>query len=101
MKGLYLQKGTGLFLLNFLIGCKESIRYGYICASILISQIMRKVQLLLLCLLVSVAAFAAEKVIKLPKPNMNRWGRRLLPVTYDQHLRRTPKPFGIGDECIV
>ena len=35
---------------------------------------MRKVQLLLLCLLVSVAAFAAEKVIKLPKPNMNRSG---------------------------
>ena len=35
---------------------------------------MRKVQVLLLCLLVSVAAFAAEKVIKLPKPNMNRSG---------------------------
>ena len=28
----------------------------------------------------------------------SEWGRRLLPVTYDQHLRRTPKPFGIGDD---
>ena len=30
---------------------------------------MRKVQLLLVCLMLSVAAFAADKVIKLPKPN--------------------------------
>lgn len=35
---------------------------------------MRKLQLLVMCLFVSVAAFAAEKVIKLPKPNMNRSG---------------------------
>lgn len=33
---------------------------------------MRKVQLLLLCLFVSVATFAADKVIRLPKPNLNR-----------------------------
>ncbi len=35
---------------------------------------MRKVQLLLACLMLSVAAFAADKVIKLPKPNLNRTG---------------------------
>ena len=35
---------------------------------------MRKVQLLLACLVFSVAAFAADKVIKLPKPNLNRTG---------------------------
>lgn len=33
---------------------------------------MRKVQLLLLCLFVSVVTFAADKVIRLPKPNLNR-----------------------------
>ena len=33
---------------------------------------MRKVQLLLLCLFVSAATFAADKVIRLPKPNLNR-----------------------------
>ena len=33
---------------------------------------MRKVQLLLLCLFISVATFAADKVIPLPKPNLNR-----------------------------
>lgn len=33
---------------------------------------MRKVQLLLLCLFFSVATFAADKVIRLPKPNLNR-----------------------------
>ena len=35
---------------------------------------MRKVQLLLACLVFSVAAFADDKVIKLPKPNLNRTG---------------------------
>ena len=35
---------------------------------------MRKVQLLLVCLVLSVAASAADKVIKLPKPNLNRAG---------------------------
>ncbi|WP_294476790.1 SagB/ThcOx family dehydrogenase [uncultured Bacteroides sp.] len=35
---------------------------------------MKKVQLLLVCLVLSAAAFAAEKVIKLPKPNLNRTG---------------------------
>ena len=33
---------------------------------------MRKVQLLLLCLFISVATFAADKVIRLPQPNLNR-----------------------------
>ena len=33
---------------------------------------MRKVQLLLLCLFISVATIAADKVIRLPKPNLNR-----------------------------
>ena len=33
---------------------------------------MRKVQLLLLCLFISVATFAADKVSRLPKPNLNR-----------------------------
>lgn len=33
---------------------------------------MRKVQLLLLCLFISMATFAADKVIRLPKPNLNR-----------------------------
>ena len=33
---------------------------------------MRKVQLRLLCLFISVATFAADKVIRLPKPNLNR-----------------------------
>jgi len=33
---------------------------------------MRKVQLLLLCLFISVTTFAADKVIRLPKPNLNR-----------------------------
>ena len=31
----------------------------------------------------------------------SEWGRRLLPVTYDQHLRRTPKPFGIGNDQLI
>ena len=35
---------------------------------------MRKVQLLLVCLMFSVVALAAEKVIKLPKPNLDRTG---------------------------
>ena len=35
---------------------------------------MRKVQLLLACLVYSIDAFAADNVIKLPKPNQNRTG---------------------------
>ena len=35
---------------------------------------MRKVQLLLVCLMLSAVAFATDKVIKLPKPNLNRTG---------------------------
>lgn len=35
---------------------------------------MRRVQLLLVCLVLSAAAFAADKVIKLPQPNLNRTG---------------------------
>ena len=36
------------------------------------TTIMRKVQLLFVCLMLSAAAFAADKVVKLPKPNLNR-----------------------------
>ena len=35
---------------------------------------MKRVQLLLVCLVLSAAAFAADKVIKLPQPNLNRTG---------------------------
>lgn len=35
---------------------------------------MRRVQLLLVCLVLSAAAFAADKVIKLPQPNLKRTG---------------------------
>lgn len=35
---------------------------------------MRKVQLLFICFVFSAAAFAADKVIKLPKPNLTRTG---------------------------
>ena len=35
---------------------------------------MRKVQLLFVCLMLSAAALAADKVVKLPKPNLNRTG---------------------------
>ena len=35
---------------------------------------MKRVQLLLVCLVFSAAAFAADKVIKLPQPNLNRTG---------------------------
>ena len=38
------------------------------------TTIMRKVQLLFVCLMLSAAAFAADKVVKLPKPNLNRTG---------------------------
>ena len=35
---------------------------------------MKKVQLLFMCLLLSVTLYAADKVIRLPKPDMNRGG---------------------------
>ncbi len=35
---------------------------------------MKRVQLLLVCLVLSAATFAADKVIKLPQPNLNRTG---------------------------
>ena len=35
---------------------------------------MRKVQLLFACLVFSAVTFAADKVIKLPEPNLNRTG---------------------------
>ena len=56
---------------------------------------MRKVQLLLLCLLVSVAAFAAEKVIKLPKPNMNRSGS-VMNALSERHSTREYAANGVN-----
>lgn len=48
---------------------------------------MRKVQLLLVCLMLSAAAFAADKVIKLPKPNLNRTGA-VMKVLSERHSTR-------------
>ena len=43
---------------------------------------MKRVQLLLVCLVFSAAAFAADKVIKLPQPNLNRTGAVLFPESF-------------------
>lgn len=48
---------------------------------------MRKVQLLLVCLVFSAAAFAADKVIKLPNPNLKRAGT-LMKALSDRHSTR-------------
>lgn len=48
---------------------------------------MRKVQLLLLCLFISVSTFAADKVIRLPKPDMNRAGT-VMKALADRHSTR-------------
>ena len=49
---------------------------------------MRKVQLLLVCLMLSAAAFAADKVIKLPKPNLNRTGAVMNDIQLANMLRK-------------
>lgn len=48
--------------------------FVYICLSTFNTTVMKRVQLLLVCLVLSAAAFAADKVIKLPQPNLNRTG---------------------------
>lgn len=48
---------------------------------------MRRVQLLLVCLVLSAAAFAADKVIKLPQPNLKRTGT-LMKALSERHSTR-------------
>ena len=48
--------------------------FVYICLLTFNTTVMKRVQLLLVCLVLSAAAFAADKVIKLPQPNLNRTG---------------------------
>lgn len=48
---------------------------------------MKKVQLLLVCLMLSAAAFAADKVVKLPKPNLNRSGAVMKALSERQSTR--------------
>ncbi len=48
---------------------------------------MRRVQLLLVCLALSAAALAADKVVKLPKPNLNRAGT-VMKALADRHSTR-------------
>ena len=48
---------------------------------------MKKVQLLFMCLLLSVTLYAADKVIRLPKPDMNRGGP-VMKALEDRHSTR-------------
>ena len=59
---------------------------------------MRKVQLLLLCLFISVATFAADKVIRLPKPNLNR-NSEVMEAFANRHSTReyAAKPLTLTD----
>lgn len=59
---------------------------------------MRKVQLLLVCLVLSVAASAADKVIKLPKPNLNRAGTVMKALSERQSTREyASKALSLAD----
>ena len=59
---------------------------------------MRKVQLLLVCLVLSVAASAADKVIKLPKPNLNRAGAVMKALSERQSTREyASKALSLAD----
>ena len=59
---------------------------------------MRKVQLLLVCLVLSVAASAADKVVKLPKPNLNRAGTVMKALSERQSTREyASKALSLGD----
>lgn len=59
---------------------------------------MRKVQLLFVCLVFSVAAFAADKVIKLPKPNLNRTGTVMKALSDRQSTREfAAKALSLSD----
>ncbi|MDD3037512.1 SagB/ThcOx family dehydrogenase [Bacteroides sp.] len=49
---------------------------------------MKKFQLILMCLLFAVAASAADKVIKLPKPNLNRTGGTVMKALSERHSTR-------------
>lgn len=59
---------------------------------------MRKVQLLLVCLVFSVAASAADKVVKLPKPNLNRAGTVMKALSERQSTREyASKALSLAD----
>lgn len=59
---------------------------------------MRKVQLLLVCLVLSVAASAADKVVKLPKPNLNRVGTVMKALSERQSTREyASKTLSLAD----
>ena len=59
---------------------------------------MRKVQLLLVCLVLSVAASAADKVVKLPKPNLNRAGTVMKALSERQSTREyASKALSLAD----
>ena len=59
---------------------------------------MRKVQLVLVCLVLSVAASAADKVVKLPKPNLNRAGTVMKALSERQSTREyASKALSLAD----
>lgn len=59
---------------------------------------MKKVQLLLVCLVLSAAAFATDKVIKLPKPNLNRSGAVMKALSERQSTREyASKALSLAD----
>ena len=59
---------------------------------------MRKVQLLLVCLVLSVAASAADKIVKLPKPNLNRAGSVMKALSERQSTREyASKALNLAD----
>lgn len=59
---------------------------------------MKKVQLLLVCLVLSAAAFAADKVVKLPKPNLNRSGAVMKALSERQSTREyASKALSLAD----
>lgn len=59
---------------------------------------MKKVQLLLVCLMLSAATFAADKVVKLPKPNLNRSGAVMKALSERQSTREyASKALSLAD----
>lgn len=59
---------------------------------------MKKVQLLLVCLMLSAAAFAADKVVKLLKPNLNRSGAVMKALSERQSTREyASKALSLAD----
>lgn len=59
---------------------------------------MKKVQLLLVCLVLSAAAFAADKVVELPKPNLNRSGAVMKALSERQSTREyASKALSLAD----